>query len=254
MNDVNHIKQLVAENRLEEAFSELETLNLDDHFQDMLILLRSRLNQIKRQQIRGTISSNEGELEVNRITSAFSSILEEIQHHYPQRIQSSILSNHNKTKAPTLSLLYSSEDKPQAERLIKLLHSLQRNKHLGEIRSTELASGELSRRIFQPDESSPPEVFMMMASTNSVDLLRQAMHQGTAEVNPFQGLLIVVLLDVNVNSLTLGPETAEIHTLPKNQKPIAQWKTADEAWLLVIKGLKDLVQERFKSKSMDVKP
>ncbi len=252
MSDVKQIERLIAARKLEEAFTQMKALDLDSHFQNTLTVLQARWSLLMRLQRMGLISANEEYLEENRLTALLLSTLSEIRQYYPESVLP-LSPKPTKTKAPKIVLLYSTQDQPQAKRFTTLLRSLQRNGHLGELHSIELTSERLDQTTFLPKESNHPEVSIMLVSASSVDLLHQAMKKDTAEVNQLQSLFIAVLLDVNVPFWDLESETAALHILPKNQKPVAQWKTADEAWLAVIKGLKDLIKERFNPRSVDVK-
>ncbi len=72
------LRQLIAENRLDEAIREMLALTHDTRFQQDVVLLSSRFSEYKSQEIKGIESFRELELRRNQITHALLAVVEQL--------------------------------------------------------------------------------------------------------------------------------------------------------------------------------
>ena len=79
MNKIK-LKILVSENKLDEAFSQItNNYKLETGIQNDIIILKSRYIKVNKENLRGTISLGEKNIELNRIKKSLLTYIDEIE-------------------------------------------------------------------------------------------------------------------------------------------------------------------------------
>ncbi len=223
--------------------SALETLL--DYFEKYLktnsrkeevILLKSRLNQIERNERLGVISQTDILIERNRITNYLLVLLEEVQ----------LIEDNSEEGSHGLNVFisYSHKDKLFKDDLDKHLQPLKRQKIIDVWYDSEILPGyEWEHEIKRNLENS--EVILLLVSPDFLaseycysDEMYEALernHNGDLKVIP------ILIRECDWRNTPF----ANLQFFPSNAKPITKFKNRDEAFMNVVSHIKSIIEHRF---------
>ncbi|MCR9134147.1 MAG: TIR domain-containing protein [bacterium] len=203
-----------------------------------VIVLKSRLNQIERNERLGVVGQKEILIERNRITNTLLVLLDEIQATEENSSESD--------EGLNVFISYSHKDKTFRDELDIHLMPLKRQKTIEVWYDSEIVPGlEWEEEIKRNLENS--DIILQLVSPDFIaseycysDEMYEALEKHQ------KGDLRVIPILIKECDWRNTP-FANLQFLPKDAKPISKFKNKDEAYLNVVSHIKSIVDHRFQA-------